>query len=103
MRYVVSAIAAVYGILSVIAAIAGVKQGKKGDASVMMILGGCSMISAAGVCILGGGFDWINALCGGVLISAASFINGKRGEFHAGHHVVRACIEIALVIGFILL
>lgn len=103
MRYIISAIAAVYGVLCVIAAIAGVKQGKKGDASVMMILGGCSMISAVGVCMIGGGFDWINALCGSVLISVAAFINGKRGEFHAGHHIVRACIEIALVIGFILL
>ena len=102
MSYVVSAVAAVYGILSVIAALFGVKSDKKGDTAAMMVLGGCSLVIAAGLCAFVYTFDWWIALGGCVLISIAAFINGKRGEFHAGHHVVRAVIEIALVIGFIL-
>ena len=103
MNYVVSVIAAVYGALTLIASITGGKDGKKGDTAVMMVLGGCSLVTAAGLCAFGYSSDWWIALSGCVLISIAAFINGKRGEFHARHHVVRAVIEIVLVVGFILL
>ena len=103
MTYTVAAVAAMYGVLSVVAAIAGVKQGKKGDASAMMLIGGCLLISAAGLRIFHYGFDWIGALCGSILISIAAYMNGKRGEFHAGHHIIRAVVEVAIVVGLILL
>lgn len=101
--YFVSAIAALYGLLSAVAAIAGLKQNKKGDTAAMMIFGGCLMIAAAIVCVLDLKFDWINALCGSILISLAAFINGKRSELHLKHHIIRAAVEIALVIGFMIL
>lgn len=103
MKYVVSAIAAIYGVLCVIAAFSSVKDGKKGDTSAIIISGCALLESAAIICILGYSFDWINALSGCLLISIAAFINGRRGEFHARHHIVRAVIEAALVVGFILL
>ena len=102
MNYIVSAIAAIYGVLNVIAAIMGIKNSKNGDTAAIMIIGGGALISAAGLSIMGYAFDWVTALSGCLLISIAAFMNGKRGEFHAGHHVVRAVIETVLVIGFIL-
>ena len=102
MSYVVSLISAVYGVLSSVAALSGLKQNKKGDTAAMMVLGGLSLASAAGLCVFGYGFDWITALCGSLLISLAAFMNGKRSEFHPRHHVVRAIVEIVLVVGFLL-
>lgn len=103
MRYVVSAVAVIYGVLTAIAALAGDKGRKNGDTAAAMIIGGFGLISAAGLCIFGFTFDWLTAFSGCVLISIAAFINGKRGEFHAGHHIVRAIVEAVLIVGFILL
>lgn len=96
--YVIASIAAVYGGLSAIAALV---QGKNGDTCAMMIIGGCMMIAAAGLCVYYYSFDWIISLTGSLLISIAALINGKRGEFHAKHHVIRAVVEAILIIGFI--
>ena len=99
MIYVVSAFAAIYGALSIVAGISGTRQGNKGDTSAMMILGGSAVIAAAVLCaFFEAGYDWFTALCGCTIISLAALINGKRGEFHSKHHIIRAIIEILLVI-----
>lgn len=103
MKYVICIITILYALLSMLAASTQLKRAEKKDTSLMMLSGGVLLLGAAVLQLTIVSFDWAVAILGGILISAAAFMNGKRdGNFHVSHHVVRGCITLALIIGFIL-
>lgn len=101
--YVAYGIAALYALLSVFAAIVQCKSVKKKDAPLLMMGGGLLVLAAVILQLVPVPFAWAVLLSGGVLISAAALLNGKRsGTLHAAHHIVRACLTVALTVGFFL-
>lgn len=102
-------IAALFGLLHIIAAASQLsgknKKKKKWYISHwMMIIGGLLMIQAVILCVFGSELDWASALLGGLFVCFAAFMNGRRGgNMHKVHHLIRAVIVIALVVGFALL
>ena len=103
MKYVILIIAVLYASLSMIAALTQLKSAEKKDTSWMMLLGSALLITASVFMMSSLNFDWAVAVLGGALISIAAFLNGKRGgNFHASHRVVRFCITVLVIVGFIL-
>lgn len=100
-------IAALFGLLHIIAAASQLGNKKKKKRYVtpwLMIIGGLMMIQAVALCVFGSHLDWGSALLGGLFICFAAFMNGRRGgNMHKLHHIIRAVIALALVIGFMLL
>lgn len=103
LHYVFYALAGCYGVLSLLAAanqlkeLRGQEQANK-DAPVLMILGGVLLALS-----FSGWWGVVTALIGCVLVSTAALINGKRGgQFHLSHHVVRAVLAVAIVLGLAL-
>jgi len=103
MKYVILVIVVLYALLSMIAAFTQLKRAEKKDTPWMMLLGSALLIAASVFMMFSLTFDWAVAVPGGALISIAAFLNGKRGgNFHASHHVVRFCITVLVIVGFIL-
>ena len=105
-------IAALFALLHIIAAASQLgKQDKKGKkvkkryvSHWMMIIGGLLMIQAVVLCIFGSALDWASALLGGLFVCFAALMNGRRsGNMHKIHHIIRAVIAAAIVVGFVLL
>lgn len=104
MRYILFGIAILYGLLSTVAAYAQLKAVHVKDAPTMMLCGGLLLLLASLMSLYGLTLDWIFAAIGGIFISIAAFLNGRRGDnFHLHHHVIRLVITVVLVIGFIAL
>ena len=100
-------VAALFGLLHIIAAASQLGNKKKKKRYVThwtMIVGGLLMIQAAVLCVFGSSLDWASALLGGLFVCFAAFMNGRRGgNMHKLHHVIRALIAAAIVVGFALL
>ena len=100
-------IAALFGLLHIIAAasqLGNKKKKKRYLSSWTMIIGGLLMIQAVILCVFGSELDWASALLGGLFVCLAALMNGRRGgNMHKVHHLIRAVIVIALVVGFALL
>lgn len=101
MKYIFYGIIILYALLSILAASVQMKASKKRDTSILMLAGGLFLIAA--VFLYKMAYSVIILIAGGVLISVAAFINGKRsGNFHIVHHIIRFAVTVLLVIGFIL-
>ena len=101
--YVAYVVAALYALLSVFAAIVQCKTAKKKDAPLLMAGGGILILAAVVLQLLSVSLSWAVLLSGGVLIGVAALLNGKRsGTLHAMHHIIRACLTVALTVGFFL-
>ena len=108
---ILCAVAALFGLLHIIAAASQLgnkkkqkKQKKRYVSHWMMIIGGLLMIQAVVLCVFGSALDWGSALLGGLFVCFAALMNGRRGgNMHKAHHILRAVIAAALVVGFILL
>ena len=103
MRIALCVVAALYALLSIVAAGAQLRTEKNRDTSLYMLSGGLFLFAAVLWYGIGMPLAWAAALGGCLLIGAAALINGKRGEFHALHHVVRAALTVLLVLGFAVL
>ena len=103
MIYVLAVITAAYALLSALAATVQMKSADRKDAPILMLTGGILMLAAAVTVIILWQFDWVLAVTGSALICIAALINGRRGEFHASHHIVRLALTVILTIGFVLL
>ncbi|MBR4081860.1 MAG: hypothetical protein IKK21_08765 [Clostridia bacterium] len=69
-----------------------------------MLLGAVGLIVAVAMSIAGAAADWLPALIGAVLICGAALANGiAASKVHWAHHILRAAISAALVIGFLLI
>lgn len=102
MIYAIYAVTALYALLSITAAFVQIKKENKKITPCMMICGGGIVILSVILHILHFSLSWITALVGGLLICAAAYINGKKGEkFHPVHHIVRLVFTAMLTIGFI--
>lgn len=84
------------------AAAVQMKSAERKDAPALMLGGGAALFLAAIWYLASPQYSWILAAVGGALISSAAVLNGRRGEFHAVHHVVRLIVEILLIAGFML-
>ena len=102
---ILCAIAALFGLLHIIAASSQLKKKKKYYISTWtMIIGGLLMIQAVVLCVFGSSLDWGSALLGGLFVCMAALMNGRRsGNMHKLHHILRGVIAAALVVGFYLL
>lgn len=96
-------IAALFGLLHIIAAASQFRKGHVRQ-NLMMLIGGFLMLLAVVLCITGFPLDWVAALLGGCLVCLNAVLNGKRnGEIHWPHHAIRSAFALALVIGFAML
>ncbi len=101
MRYALFALAGVYGLLSIVAALVQMKTAQKKDTSILMLLGGLLLLAAVASGWTGWDWDYLAAVSGGILIIVAAWINGKRGgHIHYIHHAVRFAFTVLLVAGF---
>ena len=103
---ILCAIAALFGLLHIIAAASqlGKKKKRRFVLNWTMIIGGLLMIQAVVLCVFGSTLDWASALLGGLLVCFAAFMNGRRGgNMHKIHHLIRGVIAAAIVVGFLLL
>lgn len=100
MRYVICAIAALFALLHLVAAVAQWKsQPESQPRSIIMLCGAGAMLAA---CVRTS-LSWLPALCGGVLICTAAILNGRAaGKIHPAHHMVRIVIAALIVISFII-
>ena len=96
-------VAALFGLLHIIAALSEFKK-KRYSGSVMMLIGGVLVLLAVVVCVIGSPLDWEIAMFGSMLICLNAVLNGRRsGNLHWQHHAVRAAIALAIIVGFALL
>lgn len=94
-------VATLYALLSIFASIVQFKTAKKKDAPLLMTGGGILILTAVVLRLISVFWSWAVLLSGGVLISAAALLNGKRsGTLHVSHHIIRACLTAALTVGF---
>jgi len=101
MRYVVFAIAIIYGLLSIYAASSQWKRPDRRLPTILMTAGGLVLILTGILCLTGWKQDWLLAIIGGLLIVEAAVLNGQRiGRAHPKHHIVRFVITLALIVGF---
>lgn len=101
MNYIVYVFTCLYALLSVFAAIVQIRNTKAKVTSFIMIGGGIILIAAVFLHIFLVPFNWIFTLTGCLLISLAAFINGKKGELHIVHHIIRLIIAALLTLGFV--
>lgn len=101
MNYVLYAFTALYAILSIFASIVQIKNTKAKISPFIMIIGGIILIAAVFLHIFSVPFNWVGVITGGLLISLAAFVNGKKGEFHAVHHIIRLVVTGLLTLGYI--
>lgn len=104
MQYVLYALTALYAVLCVVAAVSQLKSTRERGTPACMLLGSAVLLSAIVLQELAGGWGWLLAAAGGVMIFTAAFQNGRRGgSFHLRHHVIRGVFTALLVLGFLLL
>lgn len=103
MQYVLYTVTVLYAALSLVAAIAQIRSAAKKDTPALMLCGSLILAFAVILQAVSGAFGWIPALIGGLLISLAAYLNGRRsGAFHISHHIIRAALTVLLVAGFLI-
>ena len=100
---ILCALAALFGLLHIIAAASQFRK-KQYTNHLMMLIGGLLFLLADVLCVIGSPLDWTTALFGGWLVCLNAVLNGRRsGNLHWQHHAIRAAVAVALVVGFALL
>lgn len=93
--------AEIFSLLHIIAALSQTRRAPFTDC-LLMLCGGLIVQLAVVLCIIGSPLDWVMALLGGMLICLNAVLNGwKNGKIHWLHHLTRAAVVLALVIGFV--
>ncbi len=101
MQMILCTVAALFGGLSMIAAVSQLKHEKRSIPAAVMTIGSFLLIIAIVCNIMGQRSDVIIALLGSIAICAAAIWNGKKsGQFHIQHHIIRIALSAVLVIGF---
>ena len=104
MQVILCIVSALFGGLSLIAAVSQIKSEKKSLSALIMITGSLLLIAAVVCNIAGQPFDFIIAFLGCTAICAAAIMNGiKSKQFHIQHHIIRIALSVILVIGFAVL
>lgn len=103
MRYVVSAIAIVYAVLSVYAASTQWKNRARRISSSLMTAGGLILLLAGILELALWKPAWLVTVIGSLLICQAALINGKaNGRVKLEHHAVRFIITVFLILGMVI-
>lgn len=105
MRYLICAIAALFGLFHLAAAaVQWRSQPEARQRAIIMLCGSVATLAASIAKLAAGGLGSISALVGGLLlVCVAAYLNGKAaGKVHPSHHAVRITIAVLLVAGFIL-
>ena len=104
MQMALCIVSVLFGGLHILAAVSQLKSDKKSVPAFIMITGSLLLLGAVISNALRMPLDYIPALLGCVLICAAAIMNGvKSQKLHIQHHIIRAALSIALIVGFILL
>ena len=102
MQVVLCIESALFGGLSLIAAVSQIKSDRKAVQALVMAAGSLLLIVSVILNILGQPSDLVAAIPGCTAICAAAIWNGiKGGQFHIQHHIIRIALSILLVIGFV--
>lgn len=102
MRYVVSAIAIVYAVLSLYAAATQLKNPARRISSSLMFAGGLILLLAGILELTAWSLAWLVTVIGSLLICQAALINGKaNGRTKLQHHAVRFMITVFLILGML--
>ena len=97
---ILCAVAALFGLLHIIAAASQFRK-KQYTNHIMMLIGGLLFLLADVLCVIGSPLDWTTAIFGGWLVCLNAVLNGKRGgNLHWQHHAIRAAVAVAIVVGF---
>lgn len=103
MKIALDIISILFGVLSLIAAAAAIKQKSRGASHICMAVGSIVLLAAVVLNMLKFAADWSVALAGCTLICCAAICNGvKSGSFHWQHHCIRIALSVLLVAGFVL-
>lgn len=103
LTVIVCAIAGLFAILHIIAAISQLRKGYK-LSHLLMLCGGIDIIGAIINCIDGRASDWFWMLAGGALVCAAAIMNGRAaGKLNPLHHIIRGLLALALSLAFFFL
>ena len=103
MKIVLCIVSVLFGGLSLVAAVAQLKSEKSRSAPIM-IGGSLLLIVAAVFNLFGLKFDFVVAAVGCLAVCAAAIMNGKNsGQLYISHHIVRAALSVALIVGFAVL
>ncbi len=102
MRYVVSAIAIVYAVLSLYAAATQRRNPSRRISSALMLAGGLILLLAGILELSAWGPAWLVTVIGSLLICQAALINGKaNGRTKLEHYAVRFIITAFLILGML--
>lgn len=102
MRIALDIVSILFGILSLIAAVAAIKQKERSASHICMAAGSLVLLTAVVLNMLNFAADWSAALAGCALICCAAICNGvKSGSFHWQHHCIRIALSVILVVGFV--
>ncbi|MBK1811816.1 hypothetical protein JHL18_14440 [Clostridium sp. YIM B02505] len=105
MNIIFVVITLLYGLLSIIAGIVGLKQKKSSTlATVMMIVGGAFLIMSVLFTKNNSILSGITLLVGLVLNHISALLSGIKihGKVNVGHHLIRLIISIGVVILYLL-
>ena len=102
MRIALDIVSILFGTLSLIAAVATIKQEEHSASHICMAAGSLVLLTAVVLNILSFAADWSAALAGCALICCAAICNGvKSGSFHWQHHCIRIALSVILIAGFV--
>ena len=102
MRIALDIVSILFGALSLIAAIAAMKQKKRISSHICMAAGSLILLAAVVLNLFHFAADWHIALAGCALICCAAICNGvKSGSFHWQHHCIRIVLSVILIVGFV--
>lgn len=101
MNIIFVVITMLYGLLSIIAGVLGLKQKKSSRlATVMMIAGGAFLIISVLLTKNNSILSVITLLLGLVVVHISAIISGIKihGETNVGHHIIRLIISVIVII-----
>ena len=101
MKYVVFALALIYALVSLYAALPVWKKPDRRLTAILMTAGAVILIVTAVLCLTGWAMDWLLCIIGTLLLVEAAVLNGARvGRTHPKHHAVRFVITLVLIVFF---
>ena len=93
MKIIICILSALFGGLSLAAAVSQLKSEKSPSAAIM-IIGSLLLIFAV---------NFIIAALGCLAICAAAIMNGKKSaQLHISHHIIRGVLSVALIAGHVI-
>ncbi|HIT33289.1 MAG TPA: hypothetical protein IAC31_01495 [Candidatus Faecousia intestinigallinarum] len=101
MRYILFAVAGLYGLLSIIAALYQMRQAEKRDNFCLMLLGGLGLLAAVALGWLEWPFAWLVAVASCAAIFPAIWMKGKqKKQLRYRDAAVYLALTLLVIVGF---